>query len=279
MSRVKRYRTDDGRSLVPMRLRFYHYNLQIVFAICLVIALLTLVLDKELSINLLTEIGGVALTVFVINNILDRKERQKRISIDQRILRELQYIIASYYSIWKHVYWEYAPELKLNSESDFINAYPELIKRTKITTQFEVVSIQHPESWELFFYNRIIKDCFENYHSTLIKSIQTFINDFKIYIEPELLDILLSILESQYLRDLIVMNQDATASYIVELEQDPDKLESFLKPESIKHIDHIVALSIYSKTLYSVIEQFRKVDVELYQIKKYFIHPSKQFGR
>lgn len=53
--------------------------------------------SKEFGVNLFTEITGVAITVFVINKILERKERQKRIAIDQRILRELQSIIASYF--------------------------------------------------------------------------------------------------------------------------------------------------------------------------------------
>src|SRR5436189_196357 len=96
-----------------MRQRINHYSLPIVFAVCFAVCLSAFAIDKELGINLLTEIGGVALTVFVINTILERRERQKRISIDQRILQEIQVILASYYSIWKHLYWQYAPDEKM----------------------------------------------------------------------------------------------------------------------------------------------------------------------
>lgn len=258
-----------------MRARLFNYNLQIVFAICVAVALLSFGLDKELSINLLTEIGGVALTVFVINNILNRKERQRRISIDQRILRELQLIIASYYSIWKHLYWQYSRDLKLNNARDFIKVYPELISRTNLQDRFEVISIQHPESWGLFFYNRSIKECFENYRAVLIQAIQTFINDFKMYIEPELLDILLSILESQYIKDLMLMSEESTTMVLEEIGQDTSRLESFLKPTNTQHIQLVMTLIEYSKSLNKIIGQFKESNVELYELSRYIPHPSK----
>src|SRR6185436_19970022 len=94
------------------------FSLRLVFGVSLIVCLSALYFDKELGLNLLTELGGVAITVFVINNIIERRERLKRISIDQRILRELQYIIASYYSIWKHLCWQYLPLNKIENEID-----------------------------------------------------------------------------------------------------------------------------------------------------------------
>lgn len=254
------------------------FSLRFVFGISLAAALFAFVFDKDLGINLLTEVAGVALTVFVINNIIERRERQKRIAIDQRILRELQFIVASYYSIWKHLYWQHAQHEKIETENDLMRIYPLLLTNTDITKNFDTVSLNHPESWELFFYNRSIKDCFANYHSTLTKEIQTFINDFKIYIEPELLDILLSMLEGAYFKDILMMNQDSTATILAEIGMDANRLDSYLKPAAVQHIHQIMALSRYSQTLYTMIREYKKVEIELYQIKKYFTHPSKQFS-
>ena len=254
-----------------------NFSLRIVFGVSLVVCLLALYFDKELGVNLLTELGGVALTVFVINTIIERRERQKRISIDQRILRELQYIIASYYSIWKHLCWQYLPKEKIESEPDLIKAYPRLISLANIKDQFTTISIQHPESWELFFYHRTISECFENYHMVITKEIKTFINDFKIYIEPELLDLLLSILESQYFKEIRLMHEETTPGIITDvLGLDPDKLDSYLKSSSTIHLAQIEKLIDYSFRLRNVIQQFKNDDTELYQLKKYFIHPSEE---
>ncbi len=83
-----------------MNFRKKNYDFRLFFAISIVISTLTLFINKELGINLITEIASVALTVFVINKIIERRERQKRIAIDQRILRDIQAILASYFSIW-----------------------------------------------------------------------------------------------------------------------------------------------------------------------------------
>jgi hypothetical protein len=140
------------------------------------------------------------------------------------------------------------------------------------------VSLNHPESWELFFYNKSIKDCFDNYRTTLTKEIQTFINDYKIYIEPELLDLLLNILESQYFKDIVIMNQEGSDIFVKELDQDPNKLDSYLKPNDLRHLHQFINLINYSTRLHHVINEFTDVQVELYEFKKYFIHPSLQFA-
>ncbi|MBL7854811.1 MAG: hypothetical protein JNL17_10450 [Cyclobacteriaceae bacterium] len=254
-------------------------SFRLVFGVCLFISLAALFFDKEIGVNLLTELGGVALTVFIIDGIIERRERQKRISIDQRILSELQFIIASYYSIWKHLYWPYLPAEKITNASDLVRVYPTLVTTANITHRFDTVSINHPESWDLFFYNRTIGECFKNYHEAVTKGIKTFINDFKIYIEPELLDILLSLLESQYFKDLVLMHQETTPALFRDvLNQDPDKLESYLKPSSVKNIEQITILEEYSERLNKVILRFKTHDVPLYRIETYFLHPTQQFS-
>lgn len=262
-----------------MKFNRKNYDLRIVFGASVLLALIVLFIDKDFGVNLFTEIGGVALTVFVINKIIERRERQRRIAIDQRILRDIQAITASYWSIWKHLVWQYLPDEKISSEKDFHRIYKDLVSRAQMNEGFKFISIHHPESWNLFFNNRIIKDCLINYHSTLTTQIQSFIDDYRIYIDPELLDILLNLLESQYFKDLYLLNQDqASLSLIIlDMGDDPNKLETYLSPEDDRHLKQFAELHNYGVRLGNVISEFTEVNVEIYNIKKYFIHPTAQF--
>jgi hypothetical protein len=260
-----------------MKFRNKNYDLLLVFAGSVIIALLLMLFDrsKDLGVNLFTEITGVAITIFIINKILERRERQKRISIDQRILREVQSIIASYFSIWKHLAWRYLPNEKIETEKDILRIYPQLVKCSNVNDKFEIVSIHHPESWKLFFHNRSIKDCFENYYTTLTGETQTFINDFKMYLEPELLDRLLNIMECQYFKNILLMNQEGSDKILIEMDFDANKLESYLNLDDQEHLNQFVELMHYSKRLRDVINKFTDVGVELYQLNKYFKNPSR----
>lgn len=251
------------------------YDLQFFLGGSIIVALLLITIDdaREVGINLFTEITGVAMTVFIINKILERKERQKRISIDQRILREVQFIIASYFSIWKHLVWQYLPKENIVSEKDLLNNYAKLVKLSCMSDHFNVVSIQHPESWKLFFYKRSIKECFENYYAVLNKDIQSLIDDFKLYLEPELLDSLLNIMEGSYFKNIGMMHLEETTNVLTELGQDTNKLESYIGPHELDHIHQFIELMKYSSNLKSTINKFKKVNVELYQINNYFSNP------
>ena len=101
---------------------FRKYDLQIVFisAILISILLYSFNYTREFGLNFLTEISGVAITVFLVDRILKRRERKKTVAIDQRILRDVQSIIASYYSIWKHLVWKYLPDEKIENENENI---------------------------------------------------------------------------------------------------------------------------------------------------------------
>ena len=262
-----------------MKFRAKNYDLRIILGVTLLLGLTLMAFEKtrELGTNLFTEIAGVAITVFVINKILERKERQKRITIDQRILRETQKIIASYFSIWKHLFWKYLPEHTINDTETFSAMYPQLIRQTRIDEQLGIISIHHPESWKLFFHNRNIQACFENYYSVLNQDIQSFISDFKMYLEPELLNQLLNILESDYFKNIYMMMQDETRSVVIELEQDPTQLESYLSPDEKTHIHHFKLLMEYCERLRTTIQKFSDDNTELYDIEKYFIHPARMF--
>jgi hypothetical protein len=263
-----------------MKLRRKNYDLRLVFGGGILASLIVLIFDKDFGVNLLTEIGSVALTVFVINKIIERRERQRRVAIDQRILRDIQAITASYWSIWKHLVWQYMPSEKINSEQDFQRVYRDLVSKARMNETFEFVSIHHPESWNLFFNNRVIKDCFINYQSTLTKQIQSFIDDYRIYIDPELLDILLNLLESQYFKDLYLLNQDQQfmSVTILDMGEDPNKLETYLQVDDDRHLKQFAILHNYGVRLSTMINQFTDVNVEIYNVKKYFIHPTAQFN-
>jgi len=253
-----------------------NYDLGLVFGASIFFALVVFFIDRDFGVNLFTEIGGVALTVFVINKIIERKERQRRIAIDQRILRDIQSVTASYWSIWKHLVWQYMPTAKINSEKDFQHIYKDLVIHSQLNEGFKLVSINHPESWNLFFYNRPIKDCFINYHNTLSQQIQSFVDDYRIYIDPELLDILLNLLESQYFKDLYMINQDqATLSMtMLDMGEDPNRLEAYLHPDDDRHLKQFADLHNYGVRLANIINKFTDVNVEIYNIKKYFINPT-----
>lgn len=166
------------------------------------------------------------------------------------------------------------PQLKIENENDFLKIYPQLVKLTSIQDRFKIVSIHHPESWKLFYHNRTIKECFDNYHATLSGEIQILINDFKMYLEPELLDKLLNIMECTYFKNIIMMSQEGTEKVLIELDQDTTQLESYISPDELSHLQQFIGLMDYSKSLEGVINKFSDVNFELYQIKKYFIHPA-----
>lgn len=255
------------------RLAKKNYDLQIVLLIGLLLAITLLVFSRDLGNILLTEIISVSVTVFIIDNLIERKERRKRISIDQRILREVQSIIASYFSIWKHLAWKYLPSEIIRNENDFLNRYSDLVKLASVHEEFEVVSLQYPESWDLLFHKRIVKKCFENYHDSILAQIRKLITDFNGYIEPELFNLLLEVMECQYFRSIHLMGQDETTAILIELDQDTNRLDSYLNTVDKKHIYKIVELMQYSQNLRSLVSKFDDVHVELYELKNHFTNP------
>src|SRR5689334_20487445 len=183
---------------------FRKYDLQIVFisAAIISIVLYSFKNTREFGLNFFTEISGVAVTVLLVDRILKRRERKKTVAIDQRILKELQSIVASHFSIWKHLCWKYFPEAVIRNERDLLEIYPRLVNVINVSHTLDVISIHHPESWKLFFHDKTIKECFENYYITMSEDIKSFIDNFKAYMEPHLLDTLLEVMESDYFRTI-----------------------------------------------------------------------------
>lgn len=230
-------------------------------------------LSKELGNILLTELVSVSVTVFVIDNLLERKERRKRISIDQRILREMQNLIASYFSIWKHLAWKFLPTQSIENIKEFKAVYSTLVKHSYVNQEFEIVSLEAPESWDLLYHRKTIKQCFQNYHDSMHKQIKTFIAAYSTYIEPQLFNLLLDFLECQYFRSIHLMNQPETLTVLIELEQDINRLESYINADDLKHLEKIIELMHYGENLHVLINQFEVVKTDLYQIGNQFKNP------
>ena len=90
---------------------FKKHDLLITFILSTVFGLVLYAFSatREFGINFITEFAGVWITVFLINRIIEKRERKKRVSIDLRILKDTQSIVASYFSIWKHLVWNTTP--------------------------------------------------------------------------------------------------------------------------------------------------------------------------
>jgi hypothetical protein len=237
------------------------------------VVLFAIPFTRDFGINFVTEIIGVWITVFLINRILERRERERRVVIDLRILRETSSIIASHFSIWKHLAWKYAPQAKIKTEADLKALYPTLIQLTRLDEQFDVVSIHDPESWKLFFHNRTIKQCFENYHKSILEDISSVMNNFKAHIEPELLGYFLELTEDRYFRDVASLSQSDVYSVVLnDFGEDENRLTSYLS-EDTSHFAKINALKNYCEKLRVRIAEFTDVPSNTYEISRYFVNP------
>lgn len=253
---------------------FKRHDLTVVFLATLVIGIFLYFYQgtRDFGVNFITEMASVWITVLLVNRIMEKREKKRRVSIDQRILRETLSIIASYYSIWKHLVWRYFPNAKITSEEDLAKLYPEIVKTTRLSDRFDIVSIHDPESWKLFFHDRSIKECFKNYYETLQNSIQQLMDDFRIYLEPELLGYLLELKESSYFRDVRSVLESDTTDVVNEFGMDTNQLSSYMSV-SPAHINKIVELVQYCKTLASGIKEFVKFVPENYNMEQYFSNP------
>jgi hypothetical protein len=232
---------------------------------------------REFGVNFLTEMASVWVAVFLVNRIIEKRERQKRVYIDQRILQETLSIIASYFSIWKHLVWKYFPDKNVHNAKDLIELYPEILRATRLSESFEVISIHHPESWKLFFHNRTIKECFQNYHESLHEDIRSLIGNFKIHLEPQLLGYLLEITENRYFSELNSVFQNDETAVLTEFGQDIDQLSSYLSTDAA-HFSKISELSVYCHRLNLRILEFVDFNPEHYNVRKYFANPVREYS-
>jgi hypothetical protein len=253
---------------------FKRHDLIVVFAISTMVGLGLYAYPhtRDFGVNFITELVSVWVTVFLVNRIIEKRERKKRLSIDQRILKETSSIIASYFSIWKHLVWKYFPEAKINSEQDLLARYAEILNATQLSEKFEIVSIHDPESWKLFFHNRTIKECFESYYEVLQGDIRSLIDNFKIHLEPQLLGYLLEMSESKYFREIDSVFKNDETDVLNEFGQDINRLSSYISNDK-HHFDKIKELSLYCAGLNERISEFTDSDFKPYNFKTYFRNP------
>jgi hypothetical protein len=255
------------------------HDLLIVFALSTLVGLILYVIpqSREFGVNFLTEMAGVWIAVFLVNRIIEKRERQKRVYIDQRILQETLSIIASYFSIWKHLVWKYFPDEKIHHQRDLHALYPSLLRAARLSDRFEVVSTHHPESWKLFFHNRTIKECFENYHESLQGDIRALIDNFKMHLEPQLLGYLLEINENKYFSEVHSVLQIDEADVLSEFGRDMDNLSSYISIDT-GHFSKITELCHYCQKLNIRILEFADFNPEHYNMKKYFANPMREYS-
>jgi len=229
---------------------------------------------RGFGVIVLTEIGSIWFTVLLVNRILDKRERKRRVAIDQRILTETLTIVASFFSIWKHIAWRYQTKSVVKNEKDFINLYPQLIDSCRLSDKFELVSTHHPESWNLFFHEITIRECFKNYCETLTAATELLINNFKIHMEPELLGALLEITESQFIREASsIYDSSETELVLNEFEKDTNRLDSYISG-NVNILNKIFWLNSYCEHMISRISNYTDQSFQSYKLSEYFKDPK-----
>jgi hypothetical protein len=267
------------RSLIFQKVKkiFHKYEFWLVFAGTVLFGLIFYFnpFTREFGIIVLTEVGSIWFTVLLINRIIDKRERKRRVAIDQRILSETLAIVASFFSIWKHLTWKYHPQAVIKNEKDFVELYPRLIESCKLSDKFELVSTHYPESWNLFFHDITIRDCFKNYNETLQSSIKSLIDNFKIHMEPELLGSLLEITESQFLREVTsVYDSTETEFVLTEFGKDINQLNSFIS-DNTNILARMFGLNSYCEYMIGRISNYTDQTFKPYKIAEYFRDPTK----
>ncbi len=230
---------------------------------------------KGFGVIVLTEIGSIWFTVLLINRIIDKRERRRRVAIDQRILNETSIIIASFFSIWKHIVWKYHSDSIIKNENDFITLYPKLLSSCKLSDKFELVSTHHPESWNLFFHDITIRDCFKNYNETLDAAIKSLIDNFKAQMEPELLGTLLEVAESQFTREVTtIYDGGETEQVLTEWGKDTNQLGSYVSSNT-NILTKMFELNSFCEYMIRRISNYTEKTFTVYKIADYFQDPRK----
>ncbi len=256
---------------------FHKYEFWLVFAGTVLFGLIFYFnpFTREFGVIVLTEVGSIWFTVLLINRIIDKRERKRRVAIDQRILTEILAIVASFFSIWKHLAWKYQSQSIVNNENDFLKLYPKLVESCKLSDKFELVSTHYPESWNLFFHDISIRDCFKNYNDTLQSSIKSLIDNFKIQMEPELLGSLLEITESQFIREVIsIYDGGETELVLTEWEKDTNHLASYIS-NNTSILTKMFELNAYCVNMIDRISNYTNQTFKPYKISEYFRDPTK----
>jgi hypothetical protein len=156
-----------------------------------------------------------------------------------------------------------------------LNAYPQLVDSCRLSDKFELVSTHYPESWNLFFHDLTIRDCFKNYNETVQSTIQSLIDNFKFHMEPELLGMLLEILESSFIREVSsIYDSNEIEMVLNEFGKDTDHLNSYLS-KNIQIFTKFFELNRYSENLIKSISNYTDRTYKTYNLAEYLKNPTR----
>jgi hypothetical protein len=97
-------------------------------------------------------------------------------------------------------------------------------------------------------------------------------------LEPQLLDTLFEVVESDYYRSIKSISQSEETEHVIAgFGLDPDKLDSYLDADNVDHIKRMFDILSYSLKLKYKVAEFVTVKYEAYDIKTYFKNPTRVY--
>jgi hypothetical protein len=231
----------------------------------------------DFGLNILAEMIGVAVTVFIVDKMYKRREQKKRFPIDKRIFADLQMLITSYLIIWRQLIFEYTPDKKINTIDDLILAQNEILEKANLNDEFNNVNVHVPENLKVFFNKKTVLEAFQEYQHFLNSEIPKFIAEYKFYMDPDLYDLLSQILEDEYNKNITSLkNVEETRNLISLIEEnastnvDPNSLINFINQHNTEHFKLIEELIVYSTKLYTEIKDLGVIKESVFDFKKHF---------
>lgn len=270
-----------GKTSVFKRItRYFERNLVMYFPLVLIGVTIPLCFNKgtyDFGLNILAEMIGVAVTVFIVDKMYKKREQKKRFPIDKRIFADLQMLITSYLIIWKQLIYEYTPEKKINTIDDLIFAQNDILEKANLNDEFSNVNVHIPENLKVFFHQKTVLEAFQEYQRFLNAEIPKFIAEYKFYMDPDLYDLLSQILEDEYNKNITSLkNVEETRKLISIVETkdstnvDPNSLINFINQHNTEHFKLIEELIAYSTKLYTEIKDLGVIKEPVFDLKKHF---------
>lgn len=270
----------QNNSFLKKLKRYFDRNLVMYFPLVLIGVTIPLCFYKgtyDFGLNILAEMIGVAVTVFIVDKMYKRREQKKRFPIDKRIFADLQMLITSYLIIWRQLICEYTPEKKINTIEDLILAQNEILEKANLNDEFSNVNVHIPENLKVFFHKKTVLEAFQEYQRFLNSEIPKFIAEYKFYMDPDLYDLLSQILEDEYNKNITSLkNVEETSNLISLLDEnitstvDPNSLINFINKHNTEHFKLIEELIAYSTELYTEIKDLGVIKEPVFDLKKHF---------
>lgn len=275
-----------GKTFVFKRIiRYFERNLIMYFPLVLIAITIPLCFYKgtyDFGLNVLSEMIGVAVTVFIVDKMYKKQEQKKRFPIDKRIFADLQIIITSYLIIWKQLIYEYTPDKKITTIDDLILAQNDILEKANLNDEFSNLNVHIPDNLKIFFHKKTVLESFQEYQHFLNTEIPKFISEYKFYLDPDLYDLLCQILDNEYNKNITSLkNVEETGKLISIVESkkveniDPNSLINYINQHNTTHFKLVEKLIIYSNKLYSEIKDLGEIKEPVFDLQKHFNSNSK----